>query len=116
MIRLCRLEDVGLGEARGFDPAGCGEDSLFIVRRPGCVTAFVNICPHQGVRLEFKKDKFLSADGSSIVCSAHGAHFDPSTGACTGGACQGQTLERLNCLERDGWLWAAVPSHSPTRA
>jgi nitrite reductase/ring-hydroxylating ferredoxin subunit len=61
------------------------------------------------VRLEYRKDGFLSASGKSIVCYAHGAQFDPLTGACTDGACQGQRLRQLHCQELDGWLWAAAP-------
>ncbi len=105
MLRLCRLGDVGPGSARGFDPTGCGEDSMFVLRQDDAVRAFDNICPHQGVRLEYRKNKFLSADGRSIECFAHGARFDPATGECTEGACEGQSLTPLACEVRDDWIW-----------
>jgi nitrite reductase/ring-hydroxylating ferredoxin subunit len=82
---------------------------MFVLRHPEGVRAFENNCPHQGVRLEYRKDKFLSADGQFIVCYAHGARFDPLTGECTEGACLGQTLRRLACQETDGWLWCELP-------
>jgi nitrite reductase/ring-hydroxylating ferredoxin subunit len=105
VLRLCRLEDIGVYDARGFDPTACGEDSMFVLRQGSSVRAFENVCPHQGARLEYRKDRFLSADGRFIVCFAHGARFDPASGECMEGACEGQFLTPLACEVRDDWVW-----------
>src|SRR5581483_12201018 len=96
------------GTARGFDPEQTGSDTLFVVRKGDMVLAYVNRCPHQGARLEYRKDRFLSADARHIVCYAHGAYFDPDTGACTRGACLGQSLQPLPCNVQEGWVWASI--------
>jgi nitrite reductase/ring-hydroxylating ferredoxin subunit len=109
MLRLCSLEDVNVGAARGFDPTACGEDSIFVLRDLSGVRAYENSCPHLGVRLEYRKDKFLSANGKFIECYAHGALFDPTSGACVEGACEGKSLRRLACEVRGDWIWIESP-------
>jgi nitrite reductase/ring-hydroxylating ferredoxin subunit len=106
VIRLCRFDELLSGTARGFDPGRVGEDTMFVVRTGAAVRAYLNVCPHQGARLEYRKDRFLCADGRRVICYAHGAHFDPETGICTGGACLGQSLQGVPCHVEQGWVWA----------
>jgi nitrite reductase/ring-hydroxylating ferredoxin subunit len=44
------------------------------------VQAFVNACPHQYLPLDHRGDSILSADGTVIRCTNHGAGFCASTG------------------------------------
>lgn len=104
VIRLCRFEDLTNGCARGFDPDQSGEDTIFVLRRGATVRAYHNRCPHQGARLEYRKDRFLSADGNQVICHAHGAHFDAQSGACIDGPCLGQALSIVPCEVEDGWV------------
>ena len=93
---LCRLDELSDGHARGFDPAGIGRDTVFIVRRGGAVVAYQDACPHHGTTpMAWRKDAYLNAARDRIVCSAHGAEFDIATGACTLGPCLGQSLTPL---------------------
>ncbi len=105
---LCRFDELPLRAARGFDPRATGADTIFVLRRDDAVRAFVNRCPHQDVALEYRKDRFLTADGKHIMCHAHGALFDPDTGRCTYGACLGQTLDAVSCWLQDGWVWVRL--------
>jgi nitrite reductase/ring-hydroxylating ferredoxin subunit len=101
---LCRLDELIEGQALGFDPQGRGADSLFAVRYAGRVRMFLNQCPHLDTPLEYRKDRFLSADGQWVVCYAHNARFRPDTGECVYGPCLGQALRLLQHQEQDGWL------------
>ena len=103
-VALGRLDALGEGQARGFDPQGRGTDSLFALRHRGQVRVYRNLCPHLLVPLEYRKDRFLSADGQWVVCYAHGARFRPEDGACVHGPCRGEALQALAHLETDGWL------------
>lgn len=95
-VRLCQLEDIPEGEAKGFDPLGEGEDSIFVVRRSGNLVAYRDICPHYGsTALPWRKDAYLDASGKEIICSAHGARFDIASGLCLGGPCLGESLSSL---------------------
>jgi nitrite reductase/ring-hydroxylating ferredoxin subunit len=105
LIRLCRLDELAAGIARGFDTEGAGEDTVFVLRHGDGVRAYRNRCPHVGARLEYRKDRFLSPDGEHIICHAHGAQFDPESGVCTQGACLGQSLQAMSCGIAQGWVW-----------
>jgi nitrite reductase/ring-hydroxylating ferredoxin subunit len=65
------------------------------VRSGGRLMIYVNACPHLGVSLDWAPDRFLSSDGSHIVCSTHGAAFDILTGHCLRGPCAGDSLESV---------------------
>jgi nitrite reductase/ring-hydroxylating ferredoxin subunit len=94
-IRLCSIKELKDGKSRGLDPLGEGRDSVFVVRQGDDVRAYLNVCPHQGARLAWRKDEYLNRDGTKIVCYAHGAQFDIETGACTLGPALGQSLQRI---------------------
>ena len=90
MIRLCRFDELQDGYARGF---GSGRDTLFVVRRGSALHAWLDQCPHiHGSPLAWRKDAYLNAKRTRIICSGHGAQFDIGTGACVLGACEGQAL------------------------
>jgi nitrite reductase/ring-hydroxylating ferredoxin subunit len=105
MVRLCEAGELAEGAARGFDPAGIGRDTMFVVRRRG-LHAWRNACPHWGgTSMAWRKDAFLNHDASRIVCAAHGAEFDIASGACTLGPALGGTLARVDLIEAaDGAL------------
>ena len=96
LVRLCTASELAEGTSRGFDPAGTGRDTMFIVRRAG-LHAWRNVCPHwSNTSMAWRKDAFLNREGSRIVCAAHGAQFDIATGVCTLGPCIG---EKLACVD-----------------
>jgi nitrite reductase/ring-hydroxylating ferredoxin subunit len=108
-LRLCRLDELRSGEARGFDPYARGRDTLFVVRRGDRVDAWLDACPHypigDAVPMAWRKDRYLSADGRHIVCAGHGALFDPDDGLCVQGPCRGARLQRVAVtLTDDGTL------------
>jgi nitrite reductase/ring-hydroxylating ferredoxin subunit len=103
-MRVCRLDELPVGAARGFDPGNVGEDTIVVLHRASGVRAYHNRCPHQGARLEYRKDRFLSADGARILCHAHGAHFEAESGVCTHGPCLGQSLAPVPCQVEAGWV------------
>jgi nitrite reductase/ring-hydroxylating ferredoxin subunit len=95
--------------ARGFDPHGTGSDRMFVVRSGGRLYGWRDACPHYGdTPMAWRKDAYLNAEGSRIVCSAHGALFLPDTGECTRGPCLGQNLfpVALDCSRGDVYLQA----------
>lgn len=94
---LCARDDVPDGASRGF-----GE--IFAVRLGAEVRVYVNACPHLGLPLEWMADRFLSADGSRIVCAMHGAEFRLTDGLCTVGPCLGAHLAAVPVMLRDGMV------------
>jgi nitrite reductase/ring-hydroxylating ferredoxin subunit len=93
MIYLTHLDALAEPGSRGFDPHGAGRDTLFVVRHAGGVAGWRDACPHYGdTPMAWRKDAYLDAQGTHIVCHAHGAQFDMKSGACVKGPCLGQSL------------------------
>lgn len=93
---LCRVEDLGATGCREFKLGG-GDWPVrgFIVRSGTAIHAYLNRCAHQALPLNMLPDRFLTHDGSLILCTAHGALFEKSTGYCISGPCSGLSLERV---------------------
>ena len=77
----------------------------FAIRIDGIVRAFVNECAHQRLELDWNPGHFLDDDRRFLECTAHGARYDPASGACAGGPCRGSGLVALAVVERDGGVW-----------
>ncbi len=99
---LCRLDEIPDGGAKRFPPKPGEFTGLFAVRRGSAVHVYVNACPHIGTPLDWVPDKFLSADGTLIVCATHGAMFRIEDGVCTRGPCRGDSLEAVAVRVEDG--------------
>ena len=113
-MRLCHLSELPDGGARGFDPQRSGQDSVLVLRRGSQLRAYVDACPHHGTPMAWRKDAYLNAAGDRIVCAAHGALFDPDTGACTLGPCLGQALTPLALqVDADGQVHLVAPGDAP---
>ena len=105
---LCRLDELADGAARGFPPAPGGFTGLVAIRQGDAVHVYVNSCPHIGTPLEWTPDRFLSADGSRIVCATHGAEFRISDGDCLRGPCFGERLEPVIVSIDNGTIYVPV--------
>jgi nitrite reductase/ring-hydroxylating ferredoxin subunit len=74
----------------------------FAVRYAGKVRAYVNRCPHASTELDWQPGEFFEESGLYLICSTHGALFEPGSGYCVAGPCRGASLEPLAIRERDG--------------
>lgn len=63
-----------------------GSFPLLVLRAGAKFRAYVNACPHQYLPLNYRGDQLLSADGSKLMCTAHGAQFDIHSGEALLGA------------------------------
>jgi len=102
---LCRLDELRATGCREF-LVGSGEWPLrcFVVRAGEHVRAYVNRCAHQRLPLNLLPDRFLTHDGSMILCTAHGAIFEKSTGYCVAGPCAGLSLVAVPVQVVDGYV------------
>ncbi len=77
----------------------------FVVRYEGRAVAYLNRCAHVPVELDFAEGEFFDDSGLYFVCATHGALYDPASGACLGGRCDGRGLTKLAVQERDGQVY-----------
>lgn len=84
------------GEAAPEAGAKCynlGGFPLLLVRVEGEIRAYVNACPHQYLPLDQRGDKVISADGTVLRCTNHGAGFRADTGEGVEGLGLGSALD-----------------------
>lgn len=89
---LCHISELPEDGARGFDTAGAGQATIFLLRKGDQLRGWRDFCPHHGTPLPWRRDAYLDAGGQHVVCAAHGARFDPLSGLCTLGPCLGDRL------------------------
>lgn len=105
---LCRLDELKATACKEFRLGG-GEWPLtgFLVQVGAEVHGYVNRCAHQSLPLNYLPDRFLTHDGSMILCTAHGAIFEKTTGYCVAGPCAGRSLSRVAVRVIDGLVLLA---------
>ena len=96
------LADGGKGVRFELDPKAHFTPVGFAVRYAGVVRAYVNRCPHAGTELDWNPGEFFDDSGLYLICSTHGALFEPGSGRCVAGPCRGAMLEPLGVGERNG--------------
>jgi nitrite reductase/ring-hydroxylating ferredoxin subunit len=77
----------------------------FALRFEGRVVAYVNRCAHVPTELDWQPGEFLDADRRWILCSIHGAAYEPADGRCVGGPCGRMRLMPVAVQERDGQVY-----------
>jgi nitrite reductase/ring-hydroxylating ferredoxin subunit len=91
--RLCRLDDIPDGEAKGFTiETATGMRDILVHRDRDVARGYVNSCPHVGSPLDWAPDRFIAPDGFHLLCATHGALFRPQDGFCVSGPCAGESL------------------------
>lgn len=104
---LCRAEELAeRGRALLFDVLLWRQPArAFALRFDGRVVAYINRCAHVPAELDWQPGEFLDAERRSIVCSIHGATYEPTSGRCLGGPCGRGRLMAVAVDERDGWVY-----------
>jgi nitrite reductase/ring-hydroxylating ferredoxin subunit len=107
------LADGGRGVV--FDVLEHGRPArAFVLRFEGRVVGYLNRCAHVPAELDWQPGEFLDDQGREIVCSIHGATYDPRTGRCTGGPAGRGRLVPLQVGEEDGRVcWYPSPPLQP---
>jgi nitrite reductase/ring-hydroxylating ferredoxin subunit len=106
-LPLCASEAlVERGRAQIFDVRLWGAPArAFALRFDGRVVAYLNRCAHVPAEMDWQPGEFLDADRRFIVCSIHGAMYEPADGRCVGGPCQRGRLMPVDVAERDGQVF-----------
>jgi nitrite reductase/ring-hydroxylating ferredoxin subunit len=94
------------GHAHVWDVQQWGRaERAFALRFEGQVVAYLNRCVHVPTQMDWQEGEFLDMDKRWIICSIHGAHYEPETGQCAGGPCGRGRLTPISVEERDGQVW-----------
>lgn len=99
-----------------------GRQSAFAIRFEGRVHAYLNRCRHQPAEMDWQPGRFFDASGRYLICSLHGATYEPSNGLCVAGPCTGARLTPLLVEEHEGGsdqecvrgvFWLTDPQYQP---
>lgn len=94
------------GRAHVWDVLQWGQPArAFALRFDGRVFAYLNRCLHVPTEMDWQPGEFLDLDRRFIVCSMHGATYDPTSGHCVGGPCRRGRLLALHVEECDGQVY-----------
>jgi nitrite reductase/ring-hydroxylating ferredoxin subunit len=77
----------------------------FAIRFGGQARAYLNRCGHVSVELDMQPGEFFESTRLYLICATHGALYDPASGACLGGPCNGRGLQPLVVAEREGGIY-----------
>jgi nitrite reductase/ring-hydroxylating ferredoxin subunit len=104
---LCRADELpDSGHAVVFDLLQYGAPvRAFALRFQGRVVAYLNRCVHVPTEMDWQPGEFLDEDKRWILCSIHGAAYEPADGRCVGGPCGRGRLTPLRVEERDGEVY-----------
>jgi nitrite reductase/ring-hydroxylating ferredoxin subunit len=88
---------------------GDEKEAILVELSDGSIAGWLNYCMHwTDVTLD-------SGDGAvrngELVCRKHAATFEPDSGVCTHGPCEGAELDPIRVEERDGAVYLADPGY-----
>ena len=106
-VRLCASADLAeKGQALLFDVMHAREPArAFALRFDGQVVAYLNRCLHVPSEMDWQPGEFLDSRREFILCSTHGAEYEPASGRCVGGPCGRGSLTRIEVREHDGQIY-----------
>jgi nitrite reductase/ring-hydroxylating ferredoxin subunit len=116
--RLCASSELlEKGRAIVFDVVHFRESArAFALRFDGRVVAYLNRCVHTPTELDWQPGEFLDGGREFILCSIHGAAYEPRSGHCIGGPCGMGRLTVIEVEERDGMVsWLPTRDTQPAR-
>ena len=102
-VFLCRAADLPeRGKAWVWDVQLWGQPArAFALRFDGRVVAYLNRCAHVPTEMDWQPGEFLDLDRRWILCSIHGAAYEPADGRCIGGPCGRGRLIQLEVAQED---------------
>jgi len=90
------------GSAVDFDVIYGGQTCrAFAIRFQGEAHAYVNRCAHIAMEMDARENHFFDPSRQWLMCSSHGALYEPLTGRCVSGPCRG-ALIKIPLSEPDG--------------
>jgi nitrite reductase/ring-hydroxylating ferredoxin subunit len=104
---LCDSADISeRGAAWVWDVLLYGQPArAFALRFDGRVVAYINRCVHVPTEMDWQPGQFLDMDKRWILCSIHGAAYEPVDGRCVGGPCGRGKLTAIHVFERDAKVY-----------
>lgn len=107
--RIIAAEELKDGHAEKFEfeRSGIKREGL-VLRFEGRLAAYENVCRHIPMALDSGDGDFFTRDGKHLICATHGAVYEPLSGLCIRGPCQGASLRALPVEIREGFIEVSI--------
>jgi nitrite reductase/ring-hydroxylating ferredoxin subunit len=107
---IARAEELSDGTSKKFQ-LRCRGRSVegILVRYAGGLFAYVNRCCHIPMAMDWVDNRFFTEDKRYLICSTHGATYEPKTGECVWGPCHGGFLQSVPIRIVEGKVRAYCP-------
>jgi nitrite reductase/ring-hydroxylating ferredoxin subunit len=105
--KIARVSELPEGQAVKFEFTRKDKPTEgFVARYQDKLIAYENRCRHLPLSLDYGDGKFFSSDGNHFVCQNHNALYEPLTGLCVRGPCEGESLKPLEIeiIQDEVWL------------
>ncbi len=98
---LCKSSVLVVGEKglRFVVSSPYGSYPAFVIRHRTGLSAFLNICAHMDLELDWTAGSFFDSQKRFLICATHGALYDPADGLCIKGPCHGARLKPVEVSE-----------------
>lgn len=106
-LPLCASDELAeRGKAYLWDLLQWGQPArAFVLRFDGALVAYINRCSHVPTEMDWQPGEFLDFDRRFILCSIHGAAYEPRDGRCVGGPCGRGRLSPVRVEEEGGQVY-----------
>jgi nitrite reductase/ring-hydroxylating ferredoxin subunit len=106
-LHLCAADALAeRGRAHVWDVLEYGRPArAFVMRFDGQLVAYMNRCVHVPTEMDWQEGEFLDMDRRFILCSIHGAAYEPRDGRCVGGPCGRGRLTPVEVKEQGGEVY-----------
>jgi nitrite reductase/ring-hydroxylating ferredoxin subunit len=97
MERIAHVDEIPVKGLRfSYREGPFDEEGILLRLSDGGVRAYKNECRHLPMRLDDREPRDLwDPTERYLVCSSHGARYQPHDGLCVGGPCEGSHLKSL---------------------
>jgi nitrite reductase/ring-hydroxylating ferredoxin subunit len=105
--KIARVSELPEGESLKFEFTRNGKlVEGFVARYQNALVAYENRCRHLPLSLDYGDGQFFSRDGKHLVCQNHNALYEPLTGLCVRGPCEGESLKplKIEIIQDEIWL------------
>ena len=109
-VPIARLGEIPPGKSKKFAlTVGTRKVECFVVHWQERHHAYVNLCRHVSLSLDWVENRFFDEDGRFLLCATHGALFEPASGECVAGPPFGKRLIVVPLEVRGDEIYAHVP-------
>jgi nitrite reductase/ring-hydroxylating ferredoxin subunit len=108
-LKIANLNELANGESKKFILRHSNRiTEAFLIKKNDQHFAYLNLCRHWTVGLDFDDNDFFSEDKEWLLCKNHGAIYDPITGICESGPCGGAALYQVPLEQKGRFIYAVL--------